>query len=146
MIGFAVWVFFPTTDEFNPGLLNADRYLPFALTAGVILVGAITLCVFGTAGEIPNLNKPESVTRLSFTSIVQDIREVFRDRDFLVIFAGFMLWFLFGYIESVGSPFMNLHFGDLRPKNLPISVLSRCWTARRICWYRDHPNLTSATR
>lgn len=119
LIGFAVyWVFFPTTDEFNPGLLNADGYLPFALTAGVILVGAITLCVFGTAGEIPNLNKPESVTRLSFTSIVQDIREVFRDRDFLVIFAGFMLWFLFGYIESVGSPFMNLHFWGLKTEEL----------------------------
>ena len=117
--GFAVyWVFFPTTDEFNPGLLNADGYLPFTLTAGVILIGAIGLCVFGTAGEIPNLKRAESTTKLSLINIVRDIREIFRDRDFLVIFAGFMLWFLFGYIESVGSPFMNLHFWGLQTEDL----------------------------
>lgn len=119
LIGFAVyWVFFPTTDEFNPGLLNADGYLPFTLTAGVILIGAIGLCVFGTAGEIPNLKRAESTTKLSLINIVRDIREIFRDRDFLVIFAGFMLWFLFGYIESVGSPFMNLHFWGLQTEDL----------------------------
>ena len=119
LFGFAVyWVFFPTTDEFNPGLLNADGYSYFTLTAGVILVGAIGLCVFGTAGEIPNLKTPESTTRLSFINIVRDVRDVFRDRDFLVIFAGFMLWYLFGYIESVGSPFMNLHFWGLQTEEL----------------------------
>lgn len=119
LIGFAVyWVFFPTTDEFNPGLLNADGYLPFTLTAGVILIGAIALCVFGTAGQIPHLQMPESMTRLSFINIVRDIREVFQDRDFLVIFAGFMLWFLFGYTESVGMPFMNLHFWGLQTEEL----------------------------
>ena len=119
LIGFAVyWVFFPTTDEFNPGLLNADGYRSFTLTAAVILTAAIGLCLFGTAGEIPNLKTAESATRLSFIQIIRDIQDVFRDRDFLVIFAGFMLWFLFGYIESVGSPFMNLHFWGLQTEQL----------------------------
>ena len=43
---------------------------------------------------------------------------MFQDRDFLVIFAGFMLWFLFGYTESVGMPFMNLHFWGLQTEEL----------------------------
>ena len=50
--------------------------------------------------------------------MVRDIRDVFCDRDFFVIFAGFMLWYLFGYIESVGSPFMNLHFWGLQTEEL----------------------------
>jgi Na+/melibiose symporter-like transporter len=119
LIGFAVyWVFFPTTDEFNPGLLNADGYRTFTLAAGVILVASIGFCVVGTAGEIPNLKTPETVARFSFIDIARDIRDVFRDRDFFVIFAGFMLWYLFGYIETVGSPFMNLHFWGLQTEEI----------------------------
>ncbi len=119
LIGFAVyWVFFPTTDEFNPGLLNADGYQPFTLAAGFIIVTAIGLCVFGTAGEIPRLKTPEAKVRFSFIDMLRDIREVFKDRDFFVIFAGFILWWLFGYIESVGSPFINLHFWGLQTEEL----------------------------
>ena len=65
LIGFAVyWVFFPTTDEFNPGLLNAEGYRTFTLVAGVILVASIGLCVLGTAREIPNLPAPEAEAKL----------------------------------------------------------------------------------
>ena len=70
------------------------------------------------AGEIPHLEAPETTASFSFIDMVRDVREVFRDRDFFVIFAGFMLWYLFGFIESVGSPFMNLHFWGLQTEEI----------------------------
>ncbi|MDE0694178.1 MAG: MFS transporter [Gammaproteobacteria bacterium] len=119
LIGFAVyWVLFPTTDEFSPGLLNAEGYRTFTLAAGIILIASIGLCALGTAGEIPNLKAPEAGASFSFLGMVRDMRDVFRDRDFLVIFAGFLLWYIFGYIESVGSPFLNLHFWGLQTEEL----------------------------
>ena len=43
---------------------------------------------------------------------------MFRDRDFFVIFAGFILWYLFGFIALVGGPFMSLHFWGLKTEHL----------------------------
>jgi GPH family glycoside/pentoside/hexuronide:cation symporter len=107
------WVFFPTTEEFDPGLLNPAGYPAFAWTAGLVMIVALMICVFGTAREIPHLRDPELTTKLSLPSLLEDMREVFRDRDFFVIFAGFILWYLFGFIESVGQPYMGVHFWGL---------------------------------
>ena len=118
-IGFAVyWWFFPTATEFDPGLLNPDGYTSFTLTAAAIIVGAIALCVLGTAGEIPHLPTRTETRPPSPAAVIRDVVEVFRDRDFVVLFAGFILWYLFGFIALVGAPFMSLRFWGLKTEHL----------------------------
>ena len=119
IMGVAVyWLFFPTTAEFNPGLLNEAGYQHFAIAAAVVMVVSLMICVFGTAGEIPHLRADQSTSTFTLRGLLGDMQEVFKDRDFLVIFAGFILFALVGAIEGVGQPYMGVHFWGLPTEQL----------------------------
>ncbi len=45
-------LFFPTTEAFNPALLNQAAYGPWSLFAGGMMIFAIVVCVLGTYREI----------------------------------------------------------------------------------------------
>ncbi len=111
-------VFFPTTPEFSPGLLNPEGYTSFAFAAGCAMILALMVCVFGTAREIPHLRASETTTRFSMANLLSDMVEVFRDRNFVVVFAGSILAALIGAIEAVGQPFMGVHFWGLTTEQL----------------------------
>lgn len=116
-------VFFPTTEEFRPGLLNPEGYSAFALTASFVMVGALLICVFGTAGEIPHLREPEATTRFSVANLLSDMKAVFRDRNFVMVFGGSILIALIGSIEAVGQPFMGVHFWGLTTEQLSLGAV-----------------------
>jgi Na+/melibiose symporter-like transporter len=121
------WVFFPTTEAFTPGLLNPAGYPTYAMAAAVLMVMSLAVCLFGTAGEIPYLRAPEETGRLSIRNLVRDMREVFVDRDLVVIFAGFILFSLVAAIEGVGQPFIGMHFWGLPTEKLgflPIAAIA----------------------
>ncbi len=54
-VAFAYYAFFPTTEQYNPGLLNPHGYVEFSSVFGVCIVVAIAVCVLGTWREIPHL-------------------------------------------------------------------------------------------
>ena len=111
-------VFFPTTEEYNPGLLNPTGYRDFAVAAGVAMVVALAICVLGTAKQIPTLRRGEATTKLSARQLLADMAEVFQDRDFVVVFVGSILAALIGSVEAVGTPFMGVHFWGLSTEEL----------------------------
>lgn len=111
-------VYFPTTPEYSPGLLNPEGYQQFAWAAGIAMIVALAVCVLGTAKEIPHLRDPEHTERFTLPNLYRDMREVFRDRDFLMVFLGSILVSLIGSIEAVGQPFMGVHFWGLRTEQL----------------------------
>lgn len=113
-------VFFPTTEAFDPGLLNRAGYGQFALAGGVAMVIALCICVWGTAREIPNLREARALPRLSSRQLVADMAAVFGDRDFVVVFLGSILVALIAAIEGVGSPFMGVHFWGLATEQLAL--------------------------
>jgi len=118
-LGVAVyWIIFPTTDAFNPGTLNPDGYIVFGVAAAAIMSASMLVTVLGTSGEISRLSDPAPREKPSLLKLVLEMSEVFKDRDFLAIFLGFLMWYLFGFIEMVGMPFMALHFWGLRTEDL----------------------------
>ena len=118
-LGFSVyWIIFPTTEAFNPGTLNPDGYIVFAFAAAIIMSVTMLATVLGTSQEIPYLRETETHAKLSVLSVFREMSEVFRDRDFLAIFLGFLLWYLFGFIEMVGMPFMGLHFWGFQTEQM----------------------------
>ncbi|MDA0790539.1 MAG: MFS transporter [Proteobacteria bacterium] len=116
-------VFFPTTPEFSPGLLNPAGYSSFALVGGAAMIIALLICVLGTFREIPHLREPEVTTRFSFMNLLGDMVEVFRDRNFVVVFAGSILVALIAAIEGVGQPFMGVHFWGLTTEQLSYGAI-----------------------
>ena len=65
-------LFFPTTAEFSPGLLNQAAYMPWAMLTGVIMIFAILVCVAGTYREIPRLRResPPQKTAFSISGLI----------------------------------------------------------------------------
>lgn len=117
------WLIFPTTPEFDPGLLDASGYQRFAWGAGILMILGIVICVLGTAREIPHLRGSETTSKLSLASLWHDMREVFKDRDFFAIFLGFVFFWLFGFVEQAGAPFMGVHFWGLKTEQVAYSSL-----------------------
>ncbi len=48
-------LFFPTTEEFSPGVLNTNGYGPLSIVAAIGIFVSICLCLSGTRSEIPPL-------------------------------------------------------------------------------------------
>jgi Na+/melibiose symporter-like transporter len=110
--------FFPTTEIYNPGTLDPDRYLPFAeFFAGVMFV-AIMACCFGTRKEIPHMQLDRETTVLSFANTLQDFKAVFSNRSYRLIFFGMLLTVFATAVEAVMSPFMGIHFWGLTTERL----------------------------
>lgn len=114
-------LFFPTTDVFNPALLNKAAYQPWSLMAAGLMIFAIVVCVVGTRREIPRLvqrvdQDARQLMRLS--ELIQEFREAFNNRSFRAIFFGMMLSTLVLSVEGVFNPFMGFHFWGLTTEQL----------------------------
>ncbi len=125
--GLALRLFFPTTEQFNPGLLNPDAYRTFSIAFAVTMVAAIGISIVGTYREIRYL--PATPRRFDFSlkRTVADFVEVFRNRSFRALFFGMLLTMLTLAAESVLKPYMDLHFWGLTTEQMswrPLAVIA----------------------
>ena len=107
-------VFFPTTEQFNPGMLNPAGYSQLGLYFGIALVVVIAGCVAGTWREIAYL--PDHIAqqhRFSLPQVLRELRQVFGNVSFRAIFFGDLLVTLVLTIDHVFTPYMLLHFWGL---------------------------------
>lgn len=121
-------LFFPTTEEFNPALLNQAAYSPWALFAGGLMIFAIVVCVAGTYKEIPRLRKQATITKARFGArrLYQELRDVFANASFRALFFGMILSTFILAVEGVFNPFMGFHFWGMTTEQLtyiPIGLL-----------------------
>ena len=113
-------VFFPTTEAFNPGLLNQDAYSSWAIFAGATMIFAVLVCVIGTRHEIPRLRRAQniSVDRFSMFRMLGEVKEVFKNHSFFVLFFGMVLSVFILSVEAVFNPFMGFHFWGMTTEQL----------------------------
>jgi Na+/melibiose symporter-like transporter len=115
--------FFPTTVEFNPGLLNKAAYTDWSLFAGAIMIFTILVCAAGTAGEIPRIREMQAAPpkeRFSLARLIVETSDAFRNRSFRAIFFGMMLGTFIIAIEGVFNPFMSFHFWGMTTEQLAL--------------------------
>ncbi|MDA0978579.1 MAG: MFS transporter [Proteobacteria bacterium] len=115
-------LFFPTTEQFNPGLLNQAAYSPWGIFSGGIIVFAILTCVLGTFSEVPHMRKREVVSQENFsvTRLIHEVRDVFANRSFRAIFFGMMLTTIILSVEGVFNQFMGFHFYGMTTEQLSL--------------------------
>ena len=128
LTGFLAYrLFFPTTEEYTPGLLNPEGYVSFGATFGIVMALAIVGCAFGTRKEIPHLRQPVTIVPFGLIRMVREIMEAFRNRSFRALFFGMLLGTMIISVEAVLSPFMGLHFWEFTTEQLalipPIALL-----------------------
>ncbi|MCB1646642.1 MAG: MFS transporter, partial [Pseudomonadales bacterium] len=116
-------LFFPTTEVYNPALLNKAAYTPWSLFAGGIMIFAILVCVLGTASEIPRLNELSNrIAREKFgmRRLLSELGDAFRNKSFRAIFFGMMLGTFILAVEGVFNPFMGFHFWGMTTEQLSL--------------------------
>lgn len=124
LTGFVAYrFFFPTTPEFNPGLLNPEGYVGFGVTFGIAMTLAILACFVGTFREIPYLQQPLQVKRFQMLGLFRELRDVFHNPSFRALFFGMLFSTLVLSIEGVFSPYMGVHFWGFTTEQLSLIPL-----------------------
>jgi glycoside/pentoside/hexuronide:cation symporter, GPH family len=110
--------FFPTTEKFNPGLLNGDGYRGFSIVFAVAMIAAISLSAWGTRKEIPHLPNVTVLHRFTLGRVFKDIVEVFHNRSFRALFLGLLLGALALGVEVALTTYMGTHFFEFTTEQL----------------------------
>ncbi len=118
--------FFPTTPEFNPGLLNPEAYHGFSWWFAVTMCVAIVISIIGTLRQIRVM--PQAASRFPFSPsrVLTDFTEAFRNPSFRALFFGMMLTTLTLAAEGVLRPYLDLHFWGLTTEQMsyrPLAVV-----------------------
>jgi len=125
MLAFGAYrLFFPTTTEFDPGLLNGAGYTGFSIMAGVVAVLSILICVAGTWREIPHLRRPPPSPPFSIAKVTRELADLFRNRSFRALFSGMLLATTSIAVEAVFGPYMGVHFWGLATEQLSLLPLA----------------------
>jgi len=126
--------FFPTTEQFSPGLLNPEGYHNFALSFAIAMMVAIAVCAAGTWHEIPHLlvraadpgkaganvaARRRSLPKL-FMQMVREFKAAFQNRSFKSLFFGMMLATLMLSVEGVFNAYMGVHFWGLTTEQISL--------------------------
>jgi glycoside/pentoside/hexuronide:cation symporter, GPH family len=120
---FAYRLFFPTTPEYSPGLLNPAGYSGFGLVFGIAMALAILTCFVGTFREIPHLRQPIGNQAFKVSRMLRDLAQAFRNPSFRALFFGMLFSTLVLSIEGVFSPYMGVHFWGFTTEQLSLLPL-----------------------
>ena len=116
--GLITGYYFPTTERFDPGFLDASGYTRMSLTFAAVMVGAILLCVVGTRNQIPYLRESMQREPLTMLGLFREMKAVFASKSFRAVFIGALLGAVITGIESAFMPFMGIHFWGFRTEQL----------------------------
>jgi len=118
-VALAYAAFFPTTEQYNPGLLNPSGYVEFSSIFAICVVVAILVCAFATWREIPYLpTTGRTHERFSLGTVFRETAEAFRNRSFRALFFGMCLSTIMLSAEGVLTPYMNVHFWGLTTEQI----------------------------
>ncbi len=113
-------LFFPTTEEFDPALLNQAAYTPWALSFGGLMIFAIVVCCLGTRSEIPRIRDKSPLQRQQFgvKKLLTELLDAFSNKSFRAIFFGMLLTTFILAVEGIFNPFMGFHFWGMTTEQL----------------------------
>ncbi|MCI4643548.1 MAG: MFS transporter [Hyphomonadaceae bacterium] len=111
-------LFFPTTERFDPGILNQEGYFYLGIFCGLSMVVAMVVCVVGTWSEIPYLRKSNTPGAAGLMGFFIEIKSLFLSPSFRAIFIGLFFYVLIVNIERSIGTFAAVHFWGLPTETL----------------------------
>lgn len=115
---------FPTTEAFDPGLLNPTGYFWLGLIFGCVMVAVLAVCVLGTKSEIPFLRKSDETERKNLFGVVRQMLGTWQSPSFRYVFVGLFLYVLIVNIEQSLGTYMAVHFWGLATETMSVLPLA----------------------
>jgi len=117
-------LFFPSSESFGIGLLDANGYPDFATTFAALMVVAIAVSAWGTRAEIPRLrSRGHELPSLTIAGLGADLTAAFTNPSFRALFFGISLSAAAAAIEAALAPFVGTHFWGLTTEQLALLPL-----------------------
>ncbi|KCZ48121.1 MFS transporter [Hyphomonas sp. CY54-11-8] len=123
---------FPTTDLYDPGLLNPDGYFWLGLVSGIMMFLAMAVCFFGTLNIVPLLRKTEGALNVNLISIFGEMFRLSKSPSFRAVFFGLFIYVMAVNMDQSYSAYIGLHFWNLTTESMaymPLASLGGAITA-----------------
>lgn len=77
------FVIFPTTPEYENGLLNASRYYMLAGAGAVVIAVSVVVCTVGTMDQIPHIHHIDTRERIGYGKFFRELGMLIRNPSYL---------------------------------------------------------------
>ena len=77
------FVIFPTTPEYENGLLNASRYYILAGAGAVVIAVSVVVCTVGTMDQIPHIHHIDNRERIGYGKFFRELGVLIRNPSYL---------------------------------------------------------------
>lgn len=116
---FVLAVIFPTTQGFENGLLNPERYQFLAIFGGIFVFVWVLICTFTTADQIPYLHE---TLKKNFSSFLKDTRNnigvLLRNPSYIAVCACWLVLATSGGVLAVVATYTLLYAFELTTEQL----------------------------
>jgi len=127
---FTLYVIFPSTPDFDNGLLDGDRYALLATFGSLFILAAILLCTFLTADQIPYLhakNKLADAVKGSYVHAVKhtwlNIKSLFTNRSYIGVCACWLILAVSGGVLGVMGTYAFIYVFEFSTEQIAVRSL-----------------------
>lgn len=115
-------VLFPTTPDYDNGLLNETRYPFLALCGALMIVASLLACTFGTRDQIPYLHQQQR-NEIKLREVFAELVELLRNRSYLAVCGSWLVLATAAGVLGVVSTFTYIYAFELSTEDLTIQRL-----------------------
>jgi Na+/melibiose symporter-like transporter len=112
------WVIFPSTPDYDNGLLNEARYPLLAMSGAIVIFLATVVCVFGTRDQIPFLHDTTS-NRPGFKEYIRNISQLLVNPSYLGVCISWLT-----YATALGILMVTVNYAYLYAYGLSTEQMS----------------------
>ena len=116
---FVLMVIFPTTGEYDNGLLNPERYPLLASMGAVWICLTLLVCVLGTRDQIPYLHQTDR-QRVDRGEYLQDLWSLLKNRSYISVCAAWLVMATSGGVLAVVATYTFIYCYGLSTEMLTI--------------------------
>ena len=123
-MGILAFAVFLQPDATHPiGVLNVAGYRHYALTASLVMAGAILASALGTHSAIPHLRRPPDRRGHDLRRTIRDFRDTLGNRSFLVLFWSAAFGAMGSGLTAALNVYFATYFWELTSSQISLLVL-----------------------
>jgi Na+/melibiose symporter-like transporter len=125
----AYLVFLQPDADSPVGVLNADGYRRYGITAAMLMAAAIFISALGTHSFIPHLRKPPAERPAGVGGLLRELRESLANRSFLALFGATVFTAMAAGLVAALNLYFNTFFWELTSNEISIITLGVFFSA-----------------
>ena len=116
--GILYYLLFPTTPEYENGLMNEPRYLLLSVVGAVTIIFSILVCSLGTMDQIPFLHDVDFSSKFIVKGYLSEVAKLLKNPSYLAICGSMMTVYIALGIINVVTPYAHLYVFEFTTEDM----------------------------